>query len=81
MPNPELYLNLPPHRRAGAAFPSGGNEVFADGSAQWIKTEQMRFLTTWETSTRKCYFYQSSQDFPAGPLLSLLNAPYMIPQR
>ena len=83
--DPDLYVNLPPHRNGGSMFPAGANEVFADGSAQWFKTAQLRFFTTWSTSTRKCYFYQSSQDFP-GPgqpganLLSQLNAPFMIPQ-
>jgi type II secretory pathway pseudopilin PulG len=78
--NPELYLNLPPHRDGSSLFPSGGNEVFADGSAQWIKTFQMRFLTTWDTTSRKCYFYQSTQDFPVGPLTAQINAPFMRPQ-
>lgn len=83
--DPDLYVNLPPHRNGGSTFPSGGNQVFADGSAQWFKIAQMRFLTTWSTSTRKCYFYQSCQDFPpvgqpGGNLLALLNAPFMVPQ-
>ena len=77
--DPDLYLNLPPHRNGTAMFPAGGNEVFADGSAQWIQSQQMRFLTTWDTTDRKCYFYQNSSDFPASLLLRL-NAAYMIPQ-
>lgn len=76
---PELYLNLPPHRNGGSTFPAGGNEVFADGSAQWIKTDQMRMLNSWDFA-KLCYWYQSSQDFPTGPLVSLLNAPFMKPQ-
>ncbi|MDB6124637.1 MAG: hypothetical protein JWQ71_3630 [Pedosphaera sp.] len=74
-----VYDNLPPHKTTGA-FPAGGNEVFIDGSARWIKADTMRLLTTWDTATRKCYFYQDSVDFPAGPLVNLLNAPFMIPQ-
>jgi prepilin-type N-terminal cleavage/methylation domain-containing protein len=72
-----VYDNLPPHKGPLSAFPMGGNEVFADGSAQWIKIEKMRFLTTWDTANRKCYFYQDSVDFPPGPLVNLLNAPFM----
>jgi prepilin-type N-terminal cleavage/methylation domain-containing protein len=74
-----VYDNLPPHKGAGA-FPAGGSEVFMDGSARWIKVDRMRFLTTWDTTTRKCYFFQESFDFPPGPLVNLLNAPFMIPQ-
>jgi prepilin-type N-terminal cleavage/methylation domain-containing protein len=76
-----VYDNLPPHRNSSSAFPAGGNEVFADGSAQWIKSDQMRYLTTWNTDgTRKCYFYQNRADFPPGPLLNLLDAAFMRPQ-
>jgi prepilin-type N-terminal cleavage/methylation domain-containing protein len=74
-----VYDNLPPHKGKGA-FPVGGNQVFVDGSAQWIKSEKMRFLTTWDTTNRKCYFYQDSMDFPAGPMVNLLNSPFMMPQ-
>lgn len=76
---PELYLDLPPHRKgASALFPAGGNEAFVDGSAQWIKSDQMRFLTTWAFPGRNCYFYQDSQDFTAI-LQKKLDASYMKP--
>jgi prepilin-type N-terminal cleavage/methylation domain-containing protein len=75
-----VYDNLPPHKDSGV-FPAGGNEVFADGSARWCKADTMRFLTTWNLDTRKCYFYQDSSDFPQpSPLLTQLNAPFMKPQ-
>jgi type II secretory pathway pseudopilin PulG len=77
--DPDNYVNLPPHRQGTAAFPAGGNEVFCDGSVQWIKSQQMRFLTTWDTVNRKCYFYQDRSDFPAALVLRL-DAAYMIPQ-
>jgi prepilin-type N-terminal cleavage/methylation domain-containing protein len=78
---PELYLNLPPHRNGGSTFPPGGNEVFADGSAQWIRIDTMRMLNSWDPGAKLFYWYQSSQDFPAGStLLSQLNAPFMKPQ-
>ena len=72
-----VYDNLPPHRNGSSVRPAGGNEVFADGSARWIKSDQMRFLTTWDLS-RQCYFYQDRQDFPAA-LLIRLDADYMKP--
>ena len=77
--DPDLYVNLPPHRKGTAPFPAGGNEVFCDGSVQWIRSQRMRFLTTWDTVNRKCYFYQDSRDFPSSLLLRL-DAAYMIPQ-
>jgi prepilin-type N-terminal cleavage/methylation domain-containing protein len=77
--DPDNYVKLPPHRKGMAQFPAGGNEVFCDGSVQWIRSPLMRFLTTWDTVNRKCYFYQDSRDFPASLLLRL-DAAYMIPQ-
>ncbi len=71
--DPDLYVNLPPHRNAGNNFPAGGNEVMIDGSATWIKIDKMRFLTSWNTTTRKCYFYQDSVDFPSTLPPSLVN--------
>jgi prepilin-type N-terminal cleavage/methylation domain-containing protein len=77
--DPNLYLNLPPHRNPGTSFPAGGNEVFSDGSGRWITADKMRFLTTWDTVNRKCYFYQDRVDFPSTLLLRL-DAAYMTPQ-
>jgi prepilin-type N-terminal cleavage/methylation domain-containing protein len=59
-----VYGNIPPHH-GKSMIPDGGNEVFCDGSAQWIKFSNMLYLHTWATDGSKiCYFYQ--QDLPAG---------------
>jgi len=70
--------DLPAHRN-GSAMPKGGNEVFVDGSAQWIRISDMRFFTTWRNdNSRNCYFYQDRSDFPKK-LLDAVDDPYMIP--
>jgi prepilin-type N-terminal cleavage/methylation domain-containing protein len=71
--------DLPAHRN-GSSMPKGGNEVFADGSAQWIQISEMRFFTTWRNDgSRDCFFYQDRQDFPSD-LLKIVDKDYMIPQ-
>src|SRR6185437_74522 len=59
-----IFDNLPPHRNSHRS-PTGGNEVFADGSARWVKFEEMYFLTTWPgaLNSRQAFFYQDPNDF------------------
>ncbi len=51
------WSTLPSHKDGRGALPAGGNEVFIDGSARWIKARQMCFIHSWNTS-RELYFYQ-----------------------
>jgi prepilin-type N-terminal cleavage/methylation domain-containing protein len=52
------WSSLPAHRDGAANVPAGGNEVFTDGSARWIKARGiMMFIHSWST-TRVLYFYQ-----------------------
>jgi len=54
-----IYSNTPQHRGGRSKVPQGGNEAFVDGSARWVRFQQMLYLTTWNTDgTRIYYFYQ-----------------------
>jgi prepilin-type N-terminal cleavage/methylation domain-containing protein/prepilin-type processing-associated H-X9-DG protein len=47
-----------PHARSGKRHPDGGNVLFADGSARWVKFENMYFLTSWNVAGRRLFAYQ-----------------------
>jgi prepilin-type N-terminal cleavage/methylation domain-containing protein len=55
------YKYWPPHKRAKAQYPDGGNEVFVDGSASWNKIETTHRFTTWN-ATSEMWFYQRTDD-------------------
>ena len=60
----DIFTGVPPHKGTGAK-PVGGNQVFVDGSAQWIKAQQMSFFHCWDGagSSRVPYFFQDPGDF------------------
>jgi prepilin-type N-terminal cleavage/methylation domain-containing protein len=58
-----VYANLPPHRVGSSRAPAGGNQLYVDGSAEWVKFERMYFLTCWRTGDRAAFMYQNPDDF------------------
>ena len=58
------YGNIPPHPSKGGA-PAGGNEVFADGSANWCQFGGMYRFNNWSSpiGSLDTYWYQDTQDF------------------
>jgi prepilin-type N-terminal cleavage/methylation domain-containing protein len=64
------YKFWPPHKKGNAKYPDGGNEVFADGSANWNKIETMSQFTTW-TAANELWFYQAADDLDTTPAQTL----------
>jgi prepilin-type N-terminal cleavage/methylation domain-containing protein len=71
----DIFDGVPPHRDRGG-MPTGGDHVFVDGSARWIKAREMRRLHSWNLEGRKMYYYQDRKDFPSD-LLAQVDAPSM----
>ncbi|MGH8022169.1 MAG: type II secretion system protein [Limisphaerales bacterium] len=68
------FVSLPAHREGN--LPAGGNEVFADGSASWIRARQMYcFYGTSAGGGRFFYFYQSDLGQIDYPLSSIYLFP------
>jgi prepilin-type N-terminal cleavage/methylation domain-containing protein len=59
------------HRRKGAAFPDGGNQLLTDGSVSWVKIEKMYRITTYDLTGHKWYFFQN--DLSSIPVASQAN--------
>jgi prepilin-type N-terminal cleavage/methylation domain-containing protein len=69
-----VYANMPQHRNGKPGVPAGGNQTFADGSAQWIKFNRMYYFHTWNTDgSRIAYFWQDETDFEATLRAALPN--------
>jgi prepilin-type N-terminal cleavage/methylation domain-containing protein len=76
--DPSGWAYLPAHVNGGAMVPAGGNEVFIDGSARWIKAQgTMMYLHSWADPSsgtlRYLYFYQDDLGPIFNPLRSFLK--------
>lgn len=47
-----------PHPRAGKKHPDGGNVLFADCSARWVKFENMYFMHSWDVGSGRLFACQ-----------------------
>jgi prepilin-type N-terminal cleavage/methylation domain-containing protein len=58
-----IYAECPPHKKGQDA--AGGNEVFADGSASWLRFDSWRRYTYWDGNgiEKDVYWSQDSTDF------------------
>ncbi len=68
-----VYANIPPHRNGTSRSPAGGNHLYVDGAAEWVKFERMYFLTAWRTSDRAAFMYQNPDDFEPALRAQLPN--------
>jgi len=77
----DIFTGAPPHPSGGSKFPAGSNQVFADGSARWIKAADLRFLHSWNPGGRACFFYQEprAEDLPNSLLSRWDNAALKLP--
>jgi prepilin-type N-terminal cleavage/methylation domain-containing protein len=52
------FKNMPPHKTRDG-LPEGGNQLYMDGSARWMRFNQMLFIHSWNTGgSRDSYFIQ-----------------------
>jgi prepilin-type N-terminal cleavage/methylation domain-containing protein len=68
------FKNMPPHKNSGSKMPAGGNQLYVDGSANWVKFDKMIFIHSWNPSgIRDAYFYQEDLGVLANQPLSRLK--------
>jgi prepilin-type N-terminal cleavage/methylation domain-containing protein len=68
-----VYANIPPH--LNGTTPDGGNEVFADGSAEWRKFSSWYRFTYWSGEYGQTFVYwsQDPTDFDPALMAALAN--------
>ena len=58
----DLFVGVPPHHDKSGK-PIGANHVFIDGSARWVKAENLYRYHSWSPASRVCYFFQEPKGF------------------
>lgn len=59
----DIFEGVPPHLGVKSKKPVGGNQLFIDGSARWVRIQDMSYFHSWSTSGRDAYFWQDPKDF------------------
>ncbi len=62
-----------PHPRSSSPAPAGGNVLLADGSARWVKFENMVFMDSWNVGGRRIFGYQEDWGKITQSQLSLMT--------
>jgi prepilin-type N-terminal cleavage/methylation domain-containing protein len=63
-----VYANIPPH--VSGTTPDGGNEVFADGSAEWRRFDSWHRFTYWSGEYGQTFVYWSQDATDFDPTLT-----------
>jgi prepilin-type N-terminal cleavage/methylation domain-containing protein len=70
------YKNMPQHSRGKGTPPEGGNQVFVDGSARWVRWKETLYLHSWAVDgNRIAYFYQDDIGACDTPAIRAALAP------
>jgi prepilin-type N-terminal cleavage/methylation domain-containing protein len=71
------WTSLPAHKQGG--LPAGGNEVFADGSVQWVDARDMYGLYSYAGDGGR-YFYFWQSNWGAGQAAQIMTTPGTVTQ-
>ena len=52
------YGDMPSHKLGNTLYPEGSNQVYVDGSVEWVEFLDMSFVHCWTTKNRAFYMYQ-----------------------
>jgi prepilin-type N-terminal cleavage/methylation domain-containing protein len=69
------FKGMPGHKNG--RLPAGGNQLYMDGSASWVRFEKMLFLHSWDAGgSRDSYIHQEDVGERIEPVLSRLRSRY-----
>lgn len=54
------YLNMPSHRVKDKVFPAGSNQVYVDGSAEWVDFIDLLLIHTWSNDGSRNFYMRQN---------------------